>query len=254
MICGFQKSHIISSPVHLFATTFVALLLWNFSHVSSEALALTIKSDGTWVQKSGEVTQDSYASRFKEQMKSFSRDWKHSSGMDKELKGYFGDDILLPGTPLLRISGIKKGEDYLEAVLRLNGFSSVKSLNRYIIANATAEFLEEAEIEEKDLQIYLETAWLDQVGDTGAKFAKLKSLTASISPNFAASIGDNIEGKVSEEIEKQIERQVSEKVEKQIEESVGDWLQDLIDRYNIDPSTIIEVGDGWVTTCSGPGC
>ena len=84
--------------------------------------------------------------------------WAKSTGSPKQVRGYFGDDALLPGSPLLRIQGIKKGEEYLDAVYRLNGLKDKKALFRYIIANASPTFLEDMGLSEGDAQAYLDTA------------------------------------------------------------------------------------------------
>ena len=129
-------------------TLLVGLLL----SISGNANALTFKSDGSVVQKSGKVEVESFANRFRNEMSKPTKEWAKSSGIPRQIKGYFGDDALMPGVPLLRIQGIKKGEDYLHAVYRLNGLKDKKALYRYIIANASPTFLEEIGLSEGQAQ------------------------------------------------------------------------------------------------------
>ena len=118
------------------------------------ASALTFKSDGSVVQKSGKVEVESFANRFREEMSKPTNQWAKSTGSPNQVRGYFGDDALLPGAPLLRIQGIKKGEEYLDAVYRLNGLKDKKALYRYIIANASPTFLKDMGLSEDNAQAY----------------------------------------------------------------------------------------------------
>ena len=121
----------------------LTLLVGLMLSLGGGASALTFKSDGSVVQKSGKVEIESFANRFREEMSKPNNQWAKSTGSPRQVRGYFGDDALLPGAPLLRIQGIKKGEEYLDAVFRLNGLTDKKALYRYIIANASITFLEE---------------------------------------------------------------------------------------------------------------
>ena len=68
------------------------------------------------------------------------------------------------------------------------------------------------------------------------------------------SINSEIEGaltdQISETIDKQMEEAVSEVVEEAVEEAVeaalDNWIQDLIDFYNINPEAILEIGDDYI--------
>ena len=230
-------------------TLLVGLLL----SISSVASALTFKSDGSVVQKSGKVEVESFANRFRNEMSKPTKEWAKSTGSPKQVTGYFGDEALLPGSPLLRIQGIKKGEEYLDAVYRLNGLKDKKALFRYIIANASPTFLEDIGLTEGQAQNYLDTALAEMLVDD--KFENVE-LTNSHKDIEALSLGVNSEmeealtDQISEAIDNQMEEMVSEAVEEAVEDAVeealDDWIQDLIDYYNINPEAIIEIGDDYI--------
>ena len=217
------------------------------------ASALTFKSDGSVVQKSGKVEVESFANRFREEMSKPTNQWAKSTGSPNQVRGYFGDDALLPGSPLLRIQGIKKGEEYLDAVYRLNGLKDKKALFRYIIANASPTFLEDMGLSEGDAQAYLDTAITEMLDDESVENTALaKSLKdvkkASLSIN--SEIEDALTDQISETIDKQMEEAVSEVVEEAVEEAVEaaleDWVQEIIDYYNVNPEAILEIGDDYI--------
>ena len=213
------------------------------------ASALTFKSDGSVVQKSGKVEVESFANRFREEMSKPTNQWAKSIGSPKQVRGYFGDDALLPGSPLLRIQGIKKGEEYLDAVYRLNGLKDKKALFRYIIANASPAFLEDIGLTESDAQTYLDTALAEMLADETVENVELanslKGLQA-VSLEIDSEMEDALTEQISETIEKQMEEAVEEAVEDAVEEALDNWIQELIDYYNINPEAILEIGDDYI--------
>ena len=213
------------------------------------ASALTFKSDGSVVQKSGKVEVESFANRFREEMSKPTNQWAKSIGSPKQVRGYFGDDVLLPGSPLLRIQGIKKGEEYLDAVYRLNGLKDKKALFRYIIANASPAFLEDIGLTESDAQTYLDTALAEMLADETVENVELanslKGLQA-VSLEIDSEMEDALTEQISETIEKQMEEAVEEAVEDAVEEALDNWIQELIDYYNINPEAILEIGDDYI--------
>ena len=102
--------------------------------ISSIAAGLTFKDDGSIVQKSGEVVQLSFAERFARQFTSPSNDWPIARVNGQNPRGYVGGKIFLPGTPLLSIRNIHKGEDYVDALMQKNGFTSKNAPQRYMVA------------------------------------------------------------------------------------------------------------------------
>ena len=213
------------------------------------ASALTFKSDGSVVQKSGKVEVESFANRFREEMSKPTNQWAKSIGSPNQVRGYFGDDALLPGSPLLRIQGIKKGEEYLDAVYRLNGLKDKKALFRYIIANASPAFLEEIGLTESDAQTYLDTALAEMLADETVENVELaNSLRGlqAVSLEIDSEMEDALTEQISETIEKQMEEAVEEAVEDAVEEALDNWIQELIDYYNINPEAILEIGDDYI--------
>ena len=229
----------------LVLTSMVGLML----SLGGGASALTFKSDGSVVQKSGKVEVESFANRFREEMSKPTNQWAKSIGSPKQVRGYFGDDVLLPGSPLLRIQGIKKGEEYLDAVYRLNGLKDKKALFRYIIANASPAFLEDIGLTESDAQNYLDTALAEMLADETVENVELanslKGLQA-VSLEIDSEMEDALTEQISETIEKQMEEAVEEAVEDAVEEALHNWIQELIDYYNINPEAILEIGDDYI--------
>ena len=218
------------------------------------ASALTFKSDGSVVQKSGRVEAESFANRFREEMSKPTNQWAKSTGSPKQVRGYFGDDALLPGSPLLRIQGIKQGEEYLDAVYRLNGLKDKKALFRYIIANASPTFLEDIGLTEGQAQTYLDTALAEMLVDEKVENVELvnslKNVQA-VSLGIDSEMEEALTDQISEAIDKQMEEKVSDAVEEAVEEAVEaaleDWVQEIIDYYNINPEAILEIGDNYIT-------
>ena len=222
------------------------------------ASALTFKNDGTVIQKSGKIESESFADRFKSEMSKPTSNWAKSTGSPRKFSGYFGDEVLLPGAPLLRIQGIKKGEEYLDAVFRLNGLKDKKALYRYIIANANPTFIEEMGLTETDAQTYLDTAINELLGNEEVKNAELSRTLEEVQKS-SLSINSEIEevltDQISEKIDEQMEEAVSEAVEEAVESAIDNWLDELIEYYNINPEAILEIGDGWVVVdCNKTEC
>ena len=240
----------------------LTLLIGLLLSLSGGAGALTFKSDGSVVQKSGKVEIESFAQRFREEMSTPTQQWAKSTGSPKQVKGYFGDDALLPGSPLLRIQGIKKGEEYLDAVYRLNGLTDKKALFRYIIANASPTFLEDMGLSEADAQAYLDTAIAEMLGDENVENAELAASLKDIqqvSLTINSEIEDGLTTQISEAIDKQMEEAVSDAVEEAVEEAVeaalDAWVQEIIDYYNVNPEAILEIGDGYIVVdCNKTQC
>ena len=217
------------------------------------ASALTFKSDGSVVQKSGKVEVESFAKRFREEMSKPTNQWAKSTGSPGQVRGYFGDDALIPGAPLLRIQGIKKGEEYLDAVYRLNGLKDKKALYRYIIANAKPTFLEDMGLSEDDAQAYLDTAISEILEDETLENAALanslkgvQEASLSINSEIEDLLTDQISGAIDKQTEEAVSDAVEEAVEDAVEAALDNWIQELIDYYDINPEAILEIGDDYI--------
>ena len=235
-------------PISIFLAAVLVLI------INYELNALTFKSDGSVVQANGRVDVESFADRFRNEMRKPTKDWAKSTGNPRRFQGYFGDDVLLPGAPLLRIQGIKKGEEYLDAVFRLNGFENKKALYRYIIANASPSFIEEMGLSENDAQVYLDTGVAHLTSNETSENSALAAALQGVQ-DVALTVGGNIEETISDQISEAIDTQLEDAVSDAVEEAIDNWLEQLIDYYNINPASILEVGDGWVLVdCNKTQC
>ena len=115
-----------------------------------EASALTFKSDGSVVQKSGAIVRANDASRYQAALEAFNRgepveDWPTSGGAGSaRKKGYFGEQILETGAPLYSIRNVRvSGDAIIEAIAKQNGFASSDGLKLSIIANSNDDFQKE---------------------------------------------------------------------------------------------------------------
>ncbi len=115
-----------------------------------EAAALTFKSDGSVVQKSGAVVRADDASRYQAALEAFNRgepveDWPTSGGAgSSRVSGYFGEQILEAGAPLYSIRNVRgSGDKIIETIAKQNGFASSDGLKLSIIANSNDDFQKE---------------------------------------------------------------------------------------------------------------
>ena len=193
------------------------------------ASGLTFKSDGSVVQSSGEVVKASFADRFanafssEELKKSIGKRWP-VAGSSQNTDGFLGDDLFMPGTPLLSVANIKKGADYVEVLMKQNGFADKDSLQRYIVANANPEFLD-------DLGLSGEQA-INFVGafDASALEAlpeeysdRIGSLVSELSSMVADKIQSAVEDEVQSQVESEVESYVADTVSQAVEENLDNW-------------------------------
>lgn len=217
-----------------------ALLLLPYQTASG----LTFKSDGTVVQKSGEVVKKSFADRFAAQFFLDAPDWPKARGTGQEPTGYLGDDLLMPGTPLLVIQNIKKGDSYVDALMNQNGFSDKASLQRFIVANANPKFMAQLGLSEVDAARYVGN--IDPNSMTG-----LSEDYAQQIARFAAEIedlvGENVESVIEDSVNEAVEDSVDDAVSDALDYSFSSWwdayVQDLVDSG----ATILEQTDNSVT-------
>ena len=208
------------------------------------AFGLTFKSDGTVVQKSGAVVKQSFADRFAAQFFLDAPAWPKARGTGQEPEGYLGEDLLMPGTPLLVIQNIRKGDSYVDALMKQNGFSDKAALQRFIVANANPDFMAELGLSEADAAQY--------VGNVDP------SLMTGLSEDYAqqlARFAAEIEGLVGESVESTIEDSVNEAVEGSVEDAVSDaldtslssWWDSYVQGLIDSGATILEQTDNSVT-------
>lgn len=210
-----------------------------FSLTTSSASALTFKSDGSVVQKSGKVVAESFAVRYGKQFLPNAENWPKATGTGTFPDGYLGDDILVVGTPLLVIKKIKQGDSYVEALMEQNGFADKQALQRFIVANATPEFIEKLGITEDQAMSF--------VGSVDPDF--MSSLNPEYANQFAAlsgSVGEKIKGVIDDAVETAVEEAVSEAVEEALDDAFDDWWGDFIQELIDSGATIIELTDDYV--------
>lgn len=195
---------------------------------TSQAMALTFKSDGAVVQKSGEVVSKSFAERFKEQFSSPDKtQWAFADGKEESPEGYFGNDVLLPGTPLLRITKIQKGDDYLKALAEKNGFEDKAALQRFIIANAAPQFLEDLELSEDQAVSYV-SAGVAQAKSLGSEYQSMIAELESVALEVASVIEETVGEQVEKSVEAEVEKSVSDAIEEAVSYSLDSWIADAI--------------------------
>ena len=213
-----QRQAVKSVCVFLFVTVFSC----------HPVLALTFKSDGSVVQKSGAVVSKSYAERFKEQFANPDiTEWAFADGKEENPQGYFGNGVFLPGTPLLRITKIQQGDDYLAALAEKNGFADKTALQRFIISSASPAFLEELELEEEQAISYV-AAGAAVAQNLGADYAKMVDELQTVALEVAAVVQEQVESQVQAQVAEQVEDSVGESVSDAVGESVGTAVAEAV--------------------------
>ena len=177
--------------------------------VTSVSLGGVTFKSGTAIKtdKDGKVYTETYAEGFEKALKKPTNTWQFSLGSMQEREGgYFGEQFLVPGTPLLRWSGLVIGDEYTQKLAKQNGFESTKAMSKYIVANANSSFIEKIGISEQEAQTYL-LSGLDE-----SDFEDL---------NILGEINDFIDTKIQTEIEKLI----NDAVESEIEDALADTIE-----------------------------
>ena len=246
--------------MHILKASYIVFTLF----LSCSANALTFKSDGTVVQKSGKIVKESFATRFGQQFFPGAENWPKARGTGQEPEGYLGENLLMPGTPLMVIQNIKKGDSYADALMKQNGFSDKASLQRFIVANANPKFMETLGLSESDAATYVGNVNPELLGGLSGDYqTQLASAIKAVEAEVSKNVENAVEDSVNEAVESAVEGSVSDAVESAVDEAVGnavdeavssaidqamdDWwsgyIQDLIDSG----ATILEQSDYSVT-------
>ena len=114
-------------------TIFLLFLFLIFFPFKFSYAQVVWKSDGTIIGPDGETKRKSYGLRFQEQIKNPTLEWPKASLYGDNPKNYFGNNIFIPGTPLLRMSSIDLRSDYLTKLSELNNFDNILDLQKFII-------------------------------------------------------------------------------------------------------------------------
>ena len=118
------------------------------------SLSLTFKSDGSVISSSGKLIKDSYAMRYQKALNDFNQGLQISSdywptvkydekGKPVKVPGYFGEDFLKEGAPLLNISNVKdfNKKSLMDNISKNNGFSNIDNFNDVLIDISNKKFL-----------------------------------------------------------------------------------------------------------------
>ena len=247
------------------------------------------KSDGTIIGSDGKTKKESYGARFQKQLLNPTDDWPKATGSgDGIQQNYFGNDIFIPGTPLLRMSGIDFGSDYSLKLAELNLFGDAKEMQKFIIANANIPFLDNLGISENDAINYVSSINYNEIPKENSNIKELildKEKKFNLSKNIAEKIDtsvskdvssklkgkvenqikdkveDEVQEKVEEKVQEQVQQQVEQKVQEQVQQSIEEKIQQSLDdyydqleaEYKAKGWTICERTDNSLTASSG-GC
>ena len=204
-------------------TIFLLFLFLIFFPFKPSYAQVVWKSDGTIIGPDGETKRKSYGLRFQEQIKNPTLEWPKASLYGGNPKNYFGNNIFIPGTPLLRMSSIDLRSDYLTKLSELNNFDNILDLQKFIIGNANSAFLEELNISEDAAIIFLSSKQNNSVKNINFKKSVDKKINDQLS-NFNERIDDQINKELENSIEEQIQAQVDHELESNIEEQIQDQI------------------------------
>ena len=220
-----------------------SLLVWPVAH------ALTFKTDGSVVQSDGTVTRlsarDRFFKRFDEKL-----NWPISTASQPTAvakPGYFGNGYFVPGTPLLSLYGVRKGDDYVEKISTLNGFQSKSSFIRFIVSLSTPEFLKTLDLTEAQALMYsqmltdveMSTITNDarftpnerkllKIKDQTVRLTDQLKLESVFSNRIESNLQSQIESSVDEAVEESIEQSIEESIQESLEESFNSAIEDMV--------------------------
>ena len=231
-------------------------LLFLISIITFNSFASVVwKSDGTIINDKGEIIKESYGVRFQQQLMNPSKEWPKASGKGKSLNNYFGNEVFIPGTPLLRMSSIDLNSNYMEKLATLNNFENIIDLQKFIISNANYKFLEELNITEENAIIFISKN--AKVSNSNlSQGQNIDLVNEKLQNNFSKEIQNQINQKsknkaeeliknaVESQVEDQLEQQVEDQLEQQVEEQIYESLKDYFDRLEEEYKA-----KGW-TVCS----
>ena len=209
-----------------FQNSLLYLILFIFLPLNISYSQVVWKSDGSVIGPSGEIKRKSYGSRFQDQLKNPTIEWPKASLYGDNPKNYFGNNIFIPGTPLLRMSSIDLGSDYLTKLSKLNNFDNIFDLQKYIIGNANNSFLEELNISENDAIIFLASN-IDPLKENIKDINFEKTVDKKIIKQIS-DFNKKIDNELSEELENNIEDQIQDQINEELENNIEDQIQDQI--------------------------
>ena len=167
-------------------------------------IAGTYHSDGSITDNNGKVIRKSYADRYQDALDKFNNgeeieDWptvkKNKKGKTFGKKGFFGENILEEGAPLLAIDKVSGSKDeILNNIAKQNGYVNEDILKLSLVVNSSKEFKIENNISNETFEAlnnsYQELVAAGILGENLSDFDDLSSLisNAGIDPETGNAI------------------------------------------------------------------
>ena len=167
-------------------------------------IAGTYHSDGSITDNNGKVIRKSYADRYQEALDKFNNgeeieDWptvkKNKKGKTFGKKGFFGENILEEGAPLLAIDKVSGSKDeILNNIAKQNGYVNEDILKLSLVVNSSKEFKIENNISNETFEAlnnsYQKLVAAGILGENLSDFDDLSSLisNAGIDPETGNAI------------------------------------------------------------------
>ena len=167
-------------------------------------IAGTYHPDGSITDNNGKIIRKSYADRYQEALDKFNNgeeieDWptvkKNKKGKTFGKKGFFGENILEEGAPLLAIDKVSGSKDeILNNIAKQNGYVNEDILKLSLVANSSKEFKIENNISNETFEAlnnsYQKLVAAGILGENLSDFDDLSSLisNAGIDPETGNAI------------------------------------------------------------------
>ena len=183
---------------------FIMITFLSFELNAQGLIAGTYHSDGSITDNNGKVIRKSYADRYQEALDKFNNgeeieDWptvkKNKKGKTFGKKGFFGENILEEGAPLLAIDKVSGSKDeILNNIAKQNGYVNEDILKLSLVVNSSKEFKIENNISNETFEAlnnsYQELVAAGILGENLSDFDDLSSLisNAGIDPETGNAI------------------------------------------------------------------
>ena len=183
---------------------FIIIAFLSFDLNAQGLIAGTYHSDGSITDNNGKVIRKSYADRYQEALDKFNNgeeieDWptvkKNKKGKTFGKKGFFGENILEEGAPLLAIDKVSGSKDeILNNIAKQNGYVNEDILKLSLVANSSKEFKIENNISNETFEAlnnsYQKLVVAGILGENLSDFDDLSSLisNAGIDPETGNAI------------------------------------------------------------------
>ena len=183
---------------------FIIITFLSFELNAQGLIAGTYHSDGSITDNNGKVIRKSYADRYQEALDKFNNgeeieDWptvkKNKKGKTFGKKGFFGENILEEGAPLLAIDKVSGSKDeILNNIAKQNGYVNEDIFKLSLVVNSSKEFKIENNISNETFEAlnnsYQKLVAAGILGENLSDFDDLSSLisNAGIDPETGNAI------------------------------------------------------------------